>query len=319
MSLARIILGGIGVGLIAKHFSEQSTEPTAPPPTDSPTLPWHEQGVDMQLPDDEIGKIYDSYGERRGGRVDQYWDFPKPNKSYLGRTAEMHAYYLDPGKAIERFDLHGIEFGNWMNQDDRLNFMYATLVSLADMAKVLNVSQEKMGLNQKLQLAFGAWGQGGYVAAFYMRTPVALINLTKTMGRGAFAHEFGHAIDEHVRMKLKGERGLLTGRTTNRQTNPGLYPTDSIEYLFEQVFHTLYWKKDGSPTKYYDDQTGRTDYYNRRSEVWARTFERYIEIKFKERGIVNRWAISPDDVQPPHDLVRKAAPWIQKIIRRAFQ
>lgn len=265
-----------------------------------------------------VGKLYDSYGERTGGRVDRYWGEIVPKKSYLGREADLRGYYLDPHKAIEHFNLHGIEFGNWMNQEDRVNFMYATLVSLADIAKVLNVPQSAMGLNQRLQLAFGARGKGGFAAAFYMPSPTAVINLTKTMGKGTFAHEFGHALDEHARLIETGKRGLMSGRTTSRTTNPGLYPKESTAYLFEKVFETLYWKEDGSPTAFYNAQTKRSKYYNMRAEVWARTFERYCEIKFEEAGIVNRWALDPDGFQPPRDLVLKAAPWIQKIVRRAF-
>jgi hypothetical protein len=176
-----------------------------------------------------------------------------------------------------------------------------------------------MGLRQRLQLAFGARGKGGFAAAFYQGSPRAVINLTKTMGKGTFAHEFGHALDEHLHLLTYKKRGFFTSYSSGRITYPDSYAKDSIEYLFEKVFDCLYFTDQGNPTKFYTDQGQRTRYYQSRVEVWARTFERYIEIKFEEKGIVNKWAIDPDPFQPPKDLVRKAAPWIQKIIKMAFK
>lgn len=265
-----------------------------------------------------VGKIYDSYSLRAGSRVDDFWGNVRPNTKLIGRQVEFAKRYTDPQAAVEHFGLYGIEFGNWMNQQDRANFMFATLVTLSDMAAVLNVPQKKMGLRQKLQLAFGARGNGGFAAAFY-HPMYYLINLTKTAGAGTFAHEFGHALDEHLHLLEYGKGGMASGgRSMSRQTAPGEYPTDSVEYLFEKVFQCLYVNDNGTPTQFYKDQAARSDYYKRREEVWARTFEHYIRIKFKEMGIVNRWASSPSDSQPPKELVLKAEPWIKKIVRRAF-
>lgn len=311
------ILASAGI-VAAVLFFRKKKAPVQPTGSGNSGADWAEYPASTNA--QAVGKIYDSYGQRTGGRVDEYWGDIVPDKWYLGREAELRSQYLDPQKSVEHFQLHGIEFGNWMNQEDRVNFHYATMVSLADIAKVLNAPQSAMGLNQKLQLAFGARGRGGKAKAFYQFAPTATINLTKTKGRDSFAHEYGHAIDEHLkRVYLKKRSGLVTGQTTNRQTNPGLYEKDSVQYLFEQVFHTLYYKEDGSPTAFYHAQTRRSDYFNQRAEVWARTFERYIEIKFEEKGIVNRWAINPaKPALPPRDLVLKAEPWIRKIVRKAF-
>ncbi len=313
MTTAQIILGGIGAYLIGREFLAEDELMH-----ESEPLPEEAEGIDM-VDVAEIGKLYDSEYIRPNGRVDKWWGDIVPSKKYLGREDEIRGHYLDPRKAIEHYNLHGIEFGNWMNQDDRVNFMYATMVSLSDMAKVLGVAQAEMGLRQRLQIALGARGKGGRVAAFYVGSPYSLINLTKTKGKGAFAHEFGHAIDEHVHWVTKGKRGMATSYSSGRITDPSQYPTDSIEYLFERVFDTLYFTEAGNPTRYYVEQGMRTPYYQSRVEVWARTFERYIEIKFEERGVVNKWAIDPDPYQPPKDLVRKASPWIQKIIKKAFK
>lgn len=266
-----------------------------------------------------VGKLYDTDGGRPGGRVDDYWENITPKFRLIGRKVELKKHLVDPTSAVNHFGLHGIEFGNWMTQEDRMDFLFATMVTLADMAQALNIPQGKMGLTQKLQIALGARGKGGRAAAFY-HPAYYLINLTKTAGAGTFAHEFGHALDEHLFIRETGKKHGETsgGRSTSRTTNPALYETNSPEYLFEKMFEALYFDKDGKPTRFYRDQGGRTEYFRRREEVWARTFEHYVRIKFEEKGIVNRWASRPSEYQPPRELVMAAEPWIKKIIRRAF-
>lgn len=267
-----------------------------------------------------VGKLYDTDGGRPGGRVDEYWEdqLLSPNMNLVGRKVALKKHLVDPKAAVDHFGLHGIEFGNWMTQEDRMDFLFATMVTLADMAQALNIPQGKMGLTQKLQIALGARGKGGKAAAFY-HPAYYLINLTKTAGAGTFAHEFGHALDEHLFIRETGKKNGMTsgGRSTDRSTNPALYATNSPEYLFEKMFEALYYK-DGKPTKFNRDQAGRTEYFRRREEVWARTFEHYVRIKFEEKGIVNKWASRPSPYQPPKDLVLAAEPWIKKIIRMAF-
>lgn len=128
-------------------------------------------------------------------------------------------------------------------------------------------------------------------------------------------------MDEHLFILETGKKHGMTsgGRSTAMTTNPDMYATNSPEYLFEKMFEALYFEKDGTPTKFKRDQAGRTEYFRRREEVWARTFEHYyVRIKFEEKGIVNRWASRPSPYQPPKELVMAAEPWIKKIIRRAF-
>lgn len=267
---------------------------------------------------ENIGKIYDSYTVRSGSRVDRYWMDMKIYVRYLGRKEDLRKHFLDPQTAVEHFNLHGIEFGNWMNQEERANFLFATMVSFADMAKAMNIAQNKIGLKQKLQMSFGARGSGGHAAAFYARKPYALINLTKPHGRGTLAHEYGHALDEHLHLKAYNRGGMASGEGKSRQTDPDSFPKDSMEYLFERVFHILYRKENGEPTSFYEVQEERPGYFQRRREVWARTFDMYMEIRFEDLGIRNSWAINGDPMRPPKRLVRKAIPFIQRLIKRAF-
>lgn len=301
------IIGAAGLGLL--YLITRKAE------TGGYTLPQQQTGQGSGA----VGKLLDSYTPRGGGRVDDFWGNLKPSKRLLGREVTPQPYFVDPEKAVNYFGLKGIEFGNWMNQQERLDFMFATLVTMSDMARVMNVAANKMGLKQKLQLAFGARGNGGAAAAFY--SPFFyLINLTKTNGQYSFAHEFGHALDADLHLRIYGKDGMISGgSSTSRQVYPEAFDKNSVEYLFEKVFECLYVNPNGSHTMFYKEQGKRTDYYRMRAEVWARTFEKYIQIKFKDLGIINRWATIADEEQPPKDLVLKAEPWIRKIVRRAFK
>lgn len=270
-----------------------------------------------------IGKLSDTYDLKPGGRVDRHWRLPEIETRYLGRRADSEKnlkHYNIPEKALEHFGLHAIEFGNWMNQKDRANFMFATLVSLADMAKVLNTSQGNMGFNNGLSLAFGARGMGGFAAAFY-QSPIGVINLTKTNGKGTFSHEYGHALDEYLNQKHNNQNGFISGgRSTRHTTDLARFASGSVEYYFEKMFDAILWENDGTPSSYKEFLNDmNSQYLNRRAEIWARVFEGYIEIKFKEKGIRNSWAIirGQSDI-PEKKLIKKAQPYIQRIVRAAF-
>ncbi|HCQ29708.1 MAG TPA: hypothetical protein DIU39_05435, partial [Flavobacteriales bacterium] len=78
-------------------------------------------------------KLHDTGNVVRGGRVERFWlhegvqIYPQ---QFIGvDEVENHPWLYDPEKAIERFSLRSIEFGNWMNQEERANFLYASMLS----------------------------------------------------------------------------------------------------------------------------------------------------------------------------------------------
>lgn len=258
-----------------------------------------------------IGKFYDSTKIKPSGRVDRYWSDLNINAQEWGVEKRTEAYYRDPAEAVKHFGLHSIEFGNWLNQEDRIGFMYGTLVTLRDIGQVTGVRQNKLGMGKRLALAFGARGNGGRAAAFYIPAPYHLINLTKTHGRGSFCHEYGHAVDFY----FKGASGW---QSTRKQPDYTGIRIDSVDYYFEKVLDTILWNKNGDPSSYHLWLLKQTEYYNRRNEIWARICERFFMWKFKEKGIFNTWGIDrvvTADL-PDLELVKKAAPFISKIFGR---
>ena len=101
----------------------------------------------------------------------------------------------------ETFGFKGVNFGNWMKGDTpakvaerqlHLNHAYDAFL---DLAEILGVPPRAMSLNGMMGLAIGAQGGGKALAHFV--PGVNEINLTRTAGAGALAHEWGHALDHY--------------------------------------------------------------------------------------------------------------------------
>lgn len=100
---------------------------------------------------------------------------------------------------MEAFGLRGGQFGNWVkqgaNSKDRQGMLNEAYDAFMDLAGVLGIPPEAIGLGGKLGISFGARGKGK-ASAHYEPSQV-VINLTKTKGAGSLAHEWFHALDNH--------------------------------------------------------------------------------------------------------------------------
>lgn len=105
---------------------------------------------------------------------------------------------ITPERLMEVFGFRGVNFGRegWINQTERQAYLNHAYDGLMDLAEILNVPPKALSLNGMLGIAFGAQGRGGNAAAHFV-PGVNEINLTKTMGAGTLAHEWGHALDHY--------------------------------------------------------------------------------------------------------------------------
>lgn len=105
----------------------------------------------------------------------------------------------DPNELIDRFGFKGIEFGNWLPQDERQTVINYAVASFKALAEILGIEENQIALNGTLSLAFGARGTGGKKAAMAHYEPARkVINLTRLSGAGSLAHEYGHAVDNFL-------------------------------------------------------------------------------------------------------------------------
>ncbi len=275
---------------------------------------------------DDLGKIEDAGAIVRGGGIDRHWQTIKPEKEFLAMFGkkQQDAWLFDSNTALTHFNLRSIEFGNWMTQQDRANFLYASALSLHHLATVLQIKDDDIGMGGRLSLALGARGQG-QAKAHYEPTPYGVINLTKTQGFGSLAHEYAHALDNVISFLTKNKETYVSG---GRETRKGYNPTlakkgNFFEQQFEEFFNLLYFNKKGEATQFSRDISNFNagDYYERRNEVFARSFEVYVFNQLNEAKIKNTFLVDSNYkavVYPNPALLKLVQPVIARIVRKSF-
>lgn len=138
----------------------------------------------------------------------------------VGVNRRMEGEDVSAERVMAEFGLKGVNFGNWMKTpsaraEAQLHLNHA-FDAFHDLAEILGVPPKAMGLNGMLGLAIGAQGHGGEHAAHFV-AGVNEINLTRTCGAGALAHEWGHALDHYFAARgglATEERPFLTAHAT---------------------------------------------------------------------------------------------------------
>lgn len=138
-----------------------------------------------------------AYAAKMGQRKKAGGKLTRPLKEDPERTGpDLRAGVDMTGEDIlKTFGFRGGEFGNWTNQADRQQSLNAAYDGLHDLARVLSIHPKAVSLDGKMGIAFGARGSGK-ASAHYEPTKV-VINLTRTSGAGALAHEWAHAADDY--------------------------------------------------------------------------------------------------------------------------
>lgn len=217
-----------------------------------------------------------------GGRADkfakEFYFQPKTGtkKRVIPNSVKDPVEYI-----VKMYKLRGIEFGNWLSTPERYDLLNALLYSLNDMKKYLKINN--IGFNEKIGIALGARGNGGNVRAHY--EPIYnMINLTKTMGAGSLAHEYGHAIDynfgAYVDQSIKSV-SLTGGMSTNKNltfSNAGELRKVANE-IVNDVYKLNYSRIDGEID----------GYWFRRTEVFARYFEQLVCYVLHQKKVYNKY------------------------------
>lgn len=104
---------------------------------------------------------------------------------------------IDVDTFLGKFNLSGQEFGKALKDKDRLELLKRAESGFMDLADILGVEDNRLGLKGSLGFALASRGKGGKGAALAHYEPLQkVINLTKSLGTdGSLAHEFGHAFD----------------------------------------------------------------------------------------------------------------------------
>ncbi len=273
-----------------------------------------------------LGKIEDAGQLVQGGRIDRYWreeGLSLDPKLHVGTSKTLQSDWLhDSESALKHFNLRSIEFGNWMSQEDRANFLYGSMLSLHHLAQIFKAQDYQMGLNGKLSIALGARGKGR-AAGHYEPNPHAVINITKTQGIGVLAHEWAHALDNILSFYTKSKQLYVSGgRTTRKGYDETIAKKGNwFEKQFEEFFNLLYFKANGHKTDFSLSLDGLEEYWNRRTEVFARTFEVYIRQKLALLKIQNHFLVSGigGAGYPSEDLTNRVSKIIENIASKGLK
>lgn len=184
------------------------------------------------------------------------------------------------------FGFRGVQFGNYVEASRRQADLNNTYDALMDLAEVLGCDASDLSLKGSLGLAFGARGRGGKgAAAAHYEPGQIVINLTKANGAGSLAHEWFHALDNHL------------GR---RAGSPNLFGTEmprgSLGHLTfedrEEIGACVNLMSDLAKTgiKQRSAQLDRfrsSPYYTQPCEIAARCFESWVIDELDRRDIRN--------------------------------
>lgn len=266
-----------------------------------------------------LGKIVDSGQPASRGKADIYWKNEgietvfKPNdpKVRVGGKIPPNYLYTDIRFLEKYYGLRGIEFGNWLSQQDRVNYLSGFGVALYDLHKALKFSPKQISCKGKLSVAFGARGSGKAMAHF--EPGAFVINLTRYTrppkvktrpanfhrvglivtggGVGAFAHEYGHALDCFGAVyNEKGDTIYLSGdRSLHTTYDAALMKQKTLRGLMENLMYKIIWKNTKVLSPYYLrlQKAAKSDYELRRNEIFARSFEVYVQYKLLKNKTQN--------------------------------
>lgn len=244
-----------------------------------------------------------------GSRLERYWQnrgFEQFYKKYRkGVSLPINFQTVDSvQKAIDIFKLNEIGFGNWCSQEDRFNYISALTISLYDINKVCKFEKNNIGLNGVVSFTFGARGKSAALAHFEPST--FIINTTRyktgstpketrflyTGGSGAIAHEYGHALDAYFGIFKESYPGIALlsgGKSVDTKFS---FEPSPLRKQMNALLTAIIWEKPYSThSRYYKRLLANfeSDYWFQRTEIFARTFEQYIQYKLFKSGIQNRF------------------------------
>ena len=142
----------------------------------------------------------------------------RPQIQQVERTNEnnKNATKATGNDILKNFGFKGGEFGNWVTQNERQQFLNYAQDAFTDLAAALDITPESLGQQGAMSIAFGARGKGLTGAVAHFEPAKKVINMTRLKGAGSLAHEFGHSIDNYIsRVGGYDEDGMATTNLRN--------------------------------------------------------------------------------------------------------
>lgn len=223
-------------------------------------------------------------------RLEQLKDLPpergEQNRSRSGMM--RRAGDVSPEEFHTTFRFRGVQFGNYVEVARRQKDLNRAYDALMDLADILECPPHALSLNGTLGLAFGARGRGGVnPAAAHFEPLSVVINLTKTRGAGSLAHEWFHALDNHLERISGGSPGEYASGSTSISGKP----RDALLPLARNLHHNTSILERSRAL----DQSRSSPYFGLKIEIAARAFEAYVIEQLENRGVSNDYLANISD------------------------
>lgn len=291
----------------------------------------------------------DEYGEKLAGHVLDVLEGSSFNKTF-GTVSERGPRF-DPAAAyvavarrvggpdlgldsvrkgteyvLKSLGMRGLQWGQSVTDSEREHHLKVASEAFADLADVLGIDPRDVSLNGKLGLAVGARGHGN--ASAHYEPDAKVINLTRKKGVGTLAHEWGHFLDNQAAGGAPNAfasevSGWGPPGASGRPDPGGAGPAMA---RFRELSNPVVRRM---ARYFHEDPVGRTAGKDRRAywlsgcEVFARCFERHVQVKLRGMGRENTYLSGLSDEKtkggthplwPTDDEVATLAPAFDALI-----
>ncbi len=204
-----------------------------------------------------------------GGRANRYWKAKSVTPNNWDGTG---SYEVDLPLILKSYKIKGFEFGNWLNNNERYDRLFACRNSLSSLSLV--IGSKNIGLDYLVGIAFGARGKSN--ASAHYEPAYNMINITKENGLGTMAHEYGHALDYNIGCfvdqnkkyaYLSGGRITISKKLKEDQNRL----KDNVGEIRSRMENLLL--KASDTDSFRKMSAGLGGYWTRRTEIFARMFE----------------------------------------------
>ncbi|GEM_PF-3099288 len=201
---------------------------------------------------------------------------------------------------MNTFGFRGIEFGNYVSQKERQQYMNETYDALMDLAGLLGVDPKALSLGGELGFAVGSrGGTSSNGATAHYEPGKNVINLTKKNGAGALAHEWWHALDFYLNRKGSERKTASTSAAADMSFNAAMRIEMQLAFneLMNKINKSDYRKRSRALDETLHPGKSTTGYYETPTELGARAFQNYVQGKLTEKGAVNDFlsTFTPDE------------------------
>lgn len=194
------------------------------------------------------------------------WNRPRVGK-------EWHAEDVTPEQFAAALPFRGVEFGNWLNQQERAALLNSAFDGFHDLADLLGIPAEAVALGGRLNFSFATRGTANSAAHF--ESLYNTINLNKRNGAGCMAHEWLHACDHYAAVLLgRGNCSSWGEAFATEYKGEAVTDADRAARELVAVIKTMdYYTRSRNYQRISGKQQGGEEYYIMPCELAARGFE----------------------------------------------